>query len=144
MNIDKRSIVGGVVIVGVLWYAGTHSEGLDPTSATVPALGATSQDTSALDCFRVLADGQSHPCDIPDPPVMMWTVTDHGAYHPDGDCWSLGMTLLPAPGMDGGAFMRTCVPKPDYDAHPVGSKYSTNEPRTGLSGGSATRITDGN
>jgi hypothetical protein len=74
---------------------------------------------------------------------MMWTVTDHGAYHPDGDCWSLGMTLPPAPGMDGGAFMRTCVPKPDYDAHPVGSKYSTGGPGTGLSGGSASRVTDG-
>lgn len=94
-------------------------------------------------CFSVPADGQSHPCQIPDPPVMHWTVTDHGTYHADGDCWSLGMSLPPAPGMNGGAFMRTCVPKTDYDAHPVGSTYDTGGPGTGLSGGTASRITDG-
>lgn len=77
MNINKRTIVGGIVIVGVLWYAGTHSEGLDPAGTPAPS-ATSSQD-----------------------------VTDHGAYHPDGDCWSLGMSLPPRPGMDGVANMRS-------------------------------------
>lgn len=106
-----------------------------------PAIAGSS--TGDPNCFSVPADGQSHPCQIPDPPVMHWTVTDHGTYHADGDCWSLGMSLPPAPGMNGGAFMRTCVPKTDYDAHPVGSTYDTGGPGTGLSGGTASRITDG-
>jgi hypothetical protein len=128
-----------LIVVAVLFYAATYN----PPAATPAAPASTpAQGDAVPDCFYVPADGQAHDCDIPDPPVMMWTVTDHGAYHPDGDCWSLGMTLPPAAGMDGGAFLRTCVPKPDYDAHPVGSKYSTGGPGS-LTGGTATRVTDG-
>jgi hypothetical protein len=132
-----------IIAAALIWAATYNQPPATPAAPAAPPASTPAQDTAAPDCFHVPADGQSHPCDIPAPPVMMWTVTDHGTYHPDGDCWSLGMTLPPAPGMDGGAFMRTCVPKPDYDAHPVGSKYSTGGPGTSLSGGSATRITDG-
>lgn len=142
MRASKRTVLGGIVIVGVLWYAGAHSDGLTPT--TTPPAATPTQNTaptvSAPDCFTVPADGQSHPCDIPDPPVTTFTVTDHGSYHPDGDCWSLGMDRA-TPG--GSQSLRTCVPKADYDAHPVGSTYTVGGPGTGLSGGTATRVTDG-
>lgn len=138
-----KDIGRAIFLIIVLWlgcqaigYMGSHGM-IGP--APVPA----SDSTSEPNCFAVPADGQSHPCHIPDAPVTRWTVTDHGAYHADGNCWSLGMTLPPAPGMDGGAFTRMCVPRSDYDAHPVGSTYIIGGPGTGLSGGTASRITDG-
>lgn len=114
----------------VLGYMGNH--GMIGPPPPVPA----SDSSGDPNCFAVPADGQSHPCQIPDPPATQWTVADHGAYHADGNCWSLGMSR-------GNAFMRTCVPKADYDAHPVGSTYTIGGPGTGLSGGTASRITDG-
>lgn len=125
-------IIGALFLIWlgcqVLGYMGNHGMvGPAPPAATIPA----SDNTGEPNCLAVPADGQSHPCQIPDPPVMHWTVVDHGAYQADGDCWSLGMSR-------GNAFMRTCVPKTDYDAHPLGSTYAT-----GLSGGTASRITDG-
>jgi hypothetical protein len=130
-------IIGALFLIWlgcqVLGYMGNHGMiGPAPPAATTPA----SDSTGEPDCLAVPADGQSHPCQIPDPPVMHWTVVDHGTYQADGDCWSLGMSR-------GNAFMRTCVSKADYGAHPLGSTYTTGGPGSGLSGGTAGRITDG-
>lgn len=137
-------IIGALFLIWlgcqVLGYMDHHGM-IEPAPSA--AMSPAADNTGEPNCFSVPTDGQSHPCQIPDPPVMHWTVTDHGTYHADGDCWSLGMSLPPAPGMNGGAFMRTCVPKADYDAHPVGSTYTTGGPGTGLSGGAASRVTDG-
>lgn len=115
------------LILVVLLYAASFN-----TSPAAPTPGAN--------CLTVPADGQPHPCDIPAPPVMTFTITNRGAYQPDGDCWTLSMNRS----LPGGAqSLRTCVPKADYDAHPVGSTYTVGGPGTGLSGGTATRITDG-
>jgi hypothetical protein len=113
------------VIIAVLLYAASYN--------ATPA-------TPTPNCLTVPADGQPHPCSVPDPPATAFTVTARGAYQTDGDCWTLTMNR-PLPG--GAQSLRTCVPKADYDAHPVGSTYTVGGPGTGLPGGTATRITDG-
>lgn len=121
-----------VLIAAVLFYAANYT----PTPATTTPAATP----AAPNCLSVPADGQSHPCDFPDPPVTAFTVITQGAHQVDGDCWTLVMNRT-IPG--GSQSLRTCVPKADYDAHPVGSTYSVGGPGTGLSGGTATRITDG-
>jgi hypothetical protein len=124
-------VAKAALVAGVLIYAANYT----PTTPAPAAPPASTQN-----CLSVPTDGQSHPCNIPAPPATEFTVITQGAHQVAGDCWTLVMNRT-IPG--GSQSLRTCVPKVDYDAHPVGSTYTVGGPGTGLSGGTATRVTDG-